>query len=244
MDSYNRFADIYDVLMGDVDYDAWFSYICSLIGTRRSILECACGTGQITLRLAKRCSDVVACDISTKMLDVASKNLRNAGLRAMLMNLDMRALDIFKGRFDAVVAVCDAVNYLTCEDDVKKFFKGAYKALKSGGAIAFDVSSLYKLKEVIGDNTFAEDEGDCAYIWKNDWDDAKRLQTMDLTFFKQAGERFECFREVHLQRGHLKTELTDWLLKCGFRDISVYEAFLTEAPNDRSERLQFIAYKG
>ncbi|MBQ3552826.1 MAG: class I SAM-dependent methyltransferase [Clostridia bacterium] len=243
MDSYNQFADIYDTLMGDVDYDAWFSYIRSLMGVRKSILECACGTGQMTLRLAKHYSDIVGCDISTKMLDVASRNLRNSGLRATLMNIDMRALDVFKERFDAVVAVCDAVNYLTCKNDVKRFFKAAYKALKSGGAIMFDVSSLYKLKEVIGNNTFAEDEGDCAYIWKNDWDDIKRLQTMDLTFFKRVGEQFECFRELHLQRGHSKTELIDWLTECGFCDISVYEAFSKETPNDCSERLQFVAYK-
>ncbi len=40
------------------------------------ILECACGNGMLTEVIAKRCKEVVATDVSKKMLMVAKRNLK------------------------------------------------------------------------------------------------------------------------------------------------------------------------
>ena len=71
---YGKFAGLYDPLMKDVDYDRWAEYIASFLpeGSLR-IADCACGTGEITLRLAKLGHILTGVDISEDMLRVAWK---------------------------------------------------------------------------------------------------------------------------------------------------------------------------
>ncbi|MDO7203917.1 hypothetical protein Q5M85_06805 [Paraclostridium bifermentans] len=58
MDQYRDFAFVYDELMNDVDYDKWVKYIEDIIDNEnvkvKNILELACGTGNITIPLAKK----------------------------------------------------------------------------------------------------------------------------------------------------------------------------------------------
>lgn len=53
---YCAMAHYYDRLMQDVDYDGWCDFITEKCGLTpgASVLDAACGTGSITLRLAKR----------------------------------------------------------------------------------------------------------------------------------------------------------------------------------------------
>ncbi len=45
--SYKEFSQIYDLLMNDVDYEKWTSFITDKIKGSKKILEAACGTGSI-----------------------------------------------------------------------------------------------------------------------------------------------------------------------------------------------------
>ena len=55
---YSRFANIYDALMRDVDYDKWTDYLLEIAKRFETPLsyaiDCACGTGAITTRMAKK----------------------------------------------------------------------------------------------------------------------------------------------------------------------------------------------
>ena len=55
---YQDFAEIYDALMNDVDYESWaehYTRLLSIFGIRGGkICECACGTGGLTLPLRRR----------------------------------------------------------------------------------------------------------------------------------------------------------------------------------------------
>ena len=50
---YQAFAELYDELMDDVDYESWADYytrLLSIYGIRNGkICECACGTGGLTI---------------------------------------------------------------------------------------------------------------------------------------------------------------------------------------------------
>ena len=54
---YEKLAEFYDELMGDVDYDAWAEYIHSLLQKAeipvKKVFETACGTGMLSIRLRK-----------------------------------------------------------------------------------------------------------------------------------------------------------------------------------------------
>ena len=113
---YERFSLVYDALMRGVDYDGWADYLDRLLRgfgacQGASVLECACGTGEITLRLAALGYRVVASDVSADMLRVAQEKARKKGLAVPFVEQDMRCLSAHRPA-DAVLAACDGVNYL------------------------------------------------------------------------------------------------------------------------------------
>ena len=54
---YTQFAELYDELMSDVDYNAWaedYASLMRLYGIRDgNVCECACGTGSLTIPLRR-----------------------------------------------------------------------------------------------------------------------------------------------------------------------------------------------
>ncbi|TDL78229.1 magnesium protoporphyrin IX methyltransferase [Palleronia sediminis] len=78
------------------------------------VLDAGCGTGAMAAELAARGADVVAVDVSPKLLEVAEARL-DRGLRGQVRFLagDMLAPDL--GRFDAVIAM-DSLLYYTREE--------------------------------------------------------------------------------------------------------------------------------
>ena len=244
---YERFSTVYDRLMRDVDYDAWARCLDGLIrgfqpASANAILECACGTGELTWRLDQIGYNVVASDLSADMLRVAEEKCRKRGLRIPFVCQDMTKLS-FERPFDAVIAACDGVNYLLTDRALHDFFRSAWDCLKPGGLLLFDVSSAYKLENVLGLNTFADDGEDVAYIWKNMYDPKSALLEMNLSFFVRKNGVYERFGEKQLQRAYTVAELTRALNDCGYDILGAYEAFTDNAAAPDSERIQMIARK-
>ena len=167
---YSNFARVYDSLMESVDRKAWLEYIISLFGDAKieRVADCACGTGALSIPLAKRGYKVTGLDASEEMLRIAAENARAERVNVPFVCQDMRRLALHRPA-DAVLAVCDGVNYLTLKG-AEGFFANAYAALREGGMLLFDISSRYKLSTILGNNTFAEDESAAAYICKNAYD--------------------------------------------------------------------------
>ena len=238
---YERFAKLYDALMRDVDYDAWAAYINGFLPPMSIVAECACGTAEITLRLCAAGHSMTGIDISREMLEIAAEKARLRAMSIPFVCMDMRHFCLHKP-VDAVVCACDGVNYLNSRAAVDSFFAAASKALKTNGLLLFDVSSRYKLENILGCNTFAEDDGENAYIWKNCYDEKSKLLEMRLSFFAREGESYSRFCETHIQRAHSTQELLNSLEKAGF-EAQAYEAFTKNAPGAATERIQFAARK-
>ena len=98
MDQYRDFAFVYDELMDDVDYDGWVNYIEQIIKNEnaevKNILELACGTGNITIPLAKKNYDIAGIDISDEMLNVARSKGEKQGIDLVLLEQDALAMDL------------------------------------------------------------------------------------------------------------------------------------------------------
>ncbi len=172
---YTAFARVYDELMDTVDYDAWAAHYARLMAAcgvpeKGKCVECACGTGNLTLRLRKKGYQITGTDLSGDMLAAAMEKARGAGETIPFVRQDMRALSVPR-RVDCVLSTCDGVNYLTGPEDVRAFFTAAFAALKPGGALIFDVSTPDKLKNTLGNNTLYSDDDSVSYIWRNAWDE-------------------------------------------------------------------------
>ena len=241
---YGRFAALYDQLMRGVDYDSWADYVAGFMPAGAQVLECACGTGEISLRLARKGFCVTASDISEDMLMQASEKQRSMGIapsRLRFVRMDMRELKAHR-KADCVISCCDGVNYLLSREDVKRFFAAANAALKPGGLLLFDVSSRYKLEKIIGSGNFSDNGEDAPFIWLNEYDPGSKLIRMELSFFKKQGGLYERFDETHIQRAHSVRELGAWLGETGF-DFEAFRCFTREAAGPEDERIQFAARK-
>ena len=96
--AYESFADIYDTLMDDVDYDAWAAYYLALLERMgvapRTLCDCACGTGSMSVRFAARGIRVTGVDCSAAMLAHAQEKARRFGVQTMFVKQDMCALNL------------------------------------------------------------------------------------------------------------------------------------------------------
>lgn len=239
---YGDFAGMYDPLMKDVDYDSWAEYLLRFMGAENlRVTDCACGTGEITLRLARAGHIMTGVDISGDMLRIASEKARRAALKIPFVEQDMRKLALHRPQ-GAIICACDGVNYLDSLKAAEEFFEAANAALKVGGLLLFDISSQYKLEKILGCNTFAEDEQGGAYIWKNNYDPESRLIEMELTFFERQGELYRRFTERHIQRAHGTDELLKALCRAGF-DAEAYDFETMDPVKPDSERVQFSGRK-
>lgn len=239
---YGKFAGLYDPLMKDVDYDRWAEYIASFLpegGLR--IADCACGTGEITIRLAKMGYTLTGIDISEDMLRIATEKARKSALKLPFICQNMAELQLHRPQ-DAIVCACDGVNYLDSLEQVGHFFSAAYAVLKPNGLLLFDISSRYKLENVLDCNTFAEDDGERAYIWKNCYDPESRLISMELSFYEKQGELYRRFEESHIQRAHEEKELLSAMEKAGF-DAAAYGFLTRRQAAENCQRIQFIGRK-
>ena len=247
MASYEALAGIYDALMDDIDYDAWAAYYLELIrraGTEpRQICDCACGTGSMSVRFASRGLRVTGVDISGEMLERAQAKARQNGVQLMFVRQDICNLQLPRP-LDALVCACDGVNYLLDDAHLCAFFDRARDALKPGGTLAFDISSAYKLQNVLGDGFFGEERDDMAYLWSNRFDPKAGTVTMDLTFFiRQRDDLFRRCSEVHVQKAHEAGHLMDLLGKHGFGDIRAYGDRTFDSPGPREMRIHFSAVR-
>ena len=151
MQSYDALSAVYDLFADDFDHAKWAEYYRALLRRAgvepQSLVDAGCGTGRMTVELAREGARVVGVDISEGMLRVAAERLRREGVRAQLAHEDMCRLRVPRP-VDAVICACDGVNYLLSAERVRAFFRAAHAAIRPGGALAFDVSSRYKLETV------------------------------------------------------------------------------------------------
>ena len=245
MPAYEAFAGLYDALMDDVDYDAWAAYYLALIGRLgaqpKTLCDCACGTGSMSVRFARRGIRVTGVDLSGDMLELARQKALKYGVQAMFVCQDMCALTLPRP-VDALVCACDGVNYLLDDGRLNAFFARARESLKPGGALAFDVSSAYKLEHVLGNGFFGEERDDVAYLWSNRFDEERRTVTMDLTFFvRQSDGLYRRFTEVHVQKAHEPEHLEALLTENGFTDVQVFGDRTFEPPEADEPRVHIAA---
>ena len=145
-----------------------------------------------------------------------------------------------KGKYDAFLCMIDGINYVIFPERLQRTFENVKKSLNKNGVFIFDVSSRYKLKNIIGDETFIHSDYDIFYSWQNRYIEKYSLSEMLLNFFVREGDSYSRFEERHLQRGWSEKQLRKMLEKAGFTEIDVYSELTFSAPESDCERLVFV----
>lgn len=244
--SYGSFAAYYDRLMGDTPYGRWCDYFEKIWEKQKkkvqTVVDLGCGTGEITLRLAKRGYEMIGVDLSEEMLARARQKGTEAKADVLWLNQDICSLDLY-GTVDGAVSSLDTINYITDKRRLLKCFERVHLFLEPGGCFIFDINSPYKFEKVLGRNSFAYDYSDLFCLWQNFYDPKTRLCEFDLTVFEWEGENFSRYDERQQERCYHIGECRDLLLRAGFAKVSVWRPFALRAPGPRCERIFFAARK-
>lgn len=237
MNSYTDFAYVYDRLIGQ-DYEKWADYIEALFqraGVKpKFVLDLGCGTGSITNILAGRGYDMIGVDSSCDMLSVAREKASAKGLDVLYLCQDIREFELY-GTVDAIICTLDVLNYITNPKELSKVFALVKNYLNPGGVFIFDLNTEYKLAEILGNNTFVNDENGVFYVWENEY--SEKISRQYLTFFSE-GENglYTRFDETHIQRAYSMDEILDFLGKNGLSAEGEYEVLTFEKPCKNVEK--------
>lgn len=238
MESYSILAEYYDKLMGDFNYKEIALFIQNQnIG--KNGLELGCGSGEITMMLAKSGYKMTACDLSNEMLDIASKKALKNALDIRFLCCDIVELDLDK-KFDFIIAICDVFNYIE-QKELKGVIDKLYDMLADNGVLIFDISSKYKLTEILGDNLYFEEHEEFSYFWQNELDETSGCVDMNLVFFvKDKDGKYIRKEENQTQYIHDRKDVENMLAK--FSKVEVFDQNLAK-PDKDSTRLFFKATK-
>ena len=226
MEAYTGFAEVYDIFMDNVPYEEWGAYLSGLLeeyGICDGIVaDLGCGTGTMTEYLAEKGYDMIGIDASEEMLEIAQEKKEKSGHEILYLLQDMREFELY-GTVRAIVSICDSINYIT----------------------------EHKYREILGDQTIAENRETCSFIWDNYYYEEERINEYELSLFireeeqnRDGYEMYRRYRETHYQRAYTLVEMRELLEAAGMRFLAAYDAFTKEEPTDTSERIYVIAGKG
>ena len=246
--SYGVFSEFYDALTANVSYDTVSQVLSSLLTrygkSRGLLLDLACGTGSVSVRLAQKGYEVIGVDLSPEMLSEAQNKAYSAGQNILFLCQDMTALDLY-GTVDAAVCTLDGLCHLPNEESVFAALQKVSLFMNPGGVFLFDVNSVYKHRAVLGNNTFVYDTDDVYCVWQNTLlPDGVTVQ-MDLDFFEPVSDKGDYVRqsERFTERAYPRETLEAMLKKAGFTVLDVFDGYSGKPAHDTSERLLFAVRK-
>lgn len=252
MEAYTSFAVVYDTFMDNVPYEEWGEYLHGLLleygGEDGLILDLGCGTGTMTEILASKGYDMTGVDFSEEMLDIAMQKRTKSGHDILYLMQDMREFELY-GTVRAIVSVCDSMNYLTEDGDLEQVFRLANNYLDPGGLFIFDMNTEYKYREMLGNQTIAEERENCSFIWDNYYYEEEKINEYQLSLFvedpvlseKTGQDICRKFQEMHYQRAYSLAEVKAALEVAGMEFIAAYDAFTRNPVHQESERMYIIA---
>ncbi len=212
---YNILAHYYDGLVKDEDATkAWVNFTKKYI-KGNEVMELACGSGEITLALAREGFHIDASDLSEAMISEAQKKKDANKVHFYVMDMNNFHAD---HAYDGILCYCDSINYLISLEQLDVLFQKISDALNPNGVFLFDTHSIDRLDE-FQDEFYEEGivEGH-EYTWSIISEDPYLYHN-----FIFYDEDANAFQEQHVQRVYFPEQL-DVLLKKYF-DYEVYTDF-------------------
>lgn len=244
MEAYGEFAKVYDMFMDNVDYEDWAKYLITQLKKYGIddglVLDLGCGTGVMTELLSGAGYDMIGVDNSEEMLGQAIEKREESGHDILYLCQDMQEFELY-GTVRAIVSVCDCLNYITEEEELLQVFKLVNNYLDPGGIFIFDMNTVYKYEEMLGDNVIAENREDGSFIWENCYDPDCGINEYALTLFiPREDGLYEKHEEFHYQKAYSEECVRRLIAEAGLELLAVYDAYTEKPLKKSSGRMTFI----
>ena len=245
MSAYEKFAQVYDLFMDNIDYEGWAEYVTDRLReyeiTDGLVLELGCGIGTMTGLPAGKAYDMIGVDNSEEMLAEAMEKRVESGQDILYLLQDMQEFELY-GTVRAVVSVCDSLNYITDRDELRHVFELVNNYLDPEGIFLFYMNTVHKYLDLLGDTTIAENRDEGSFIWDNSYDEEEGLNYYELAvFLPREDGLYEKSEEVHCQKAYPQEEIETLIKEAGMELLAVYDAYTLNPATEDSERLFFVA---
>lgn len=244
MSDYSFFARYYDGLTQNVEYERRAERISALLlsyGVESgTVLDLACGTGTLTALLSEK-YDMIGVDASPDMLAQAQNRAFESGKNILFLCQQMQELDLY-GTVNAAVCTLDSINHLTEPDDVKATFQRLGTFIEPNGVFIFDVNTVYKHRQILGNNSFVYETPEVFCVWQNCLDEETDTVDIMLDFFEENEDgTYERSSEDFSERAYELNDIVAWLNESGFETEKIYDAETLGELESDSQRALIIA---
>jgi len=228
---YAKYGEYYDLIYSDKNYEIecsniedYFNKYCKI--KPKSILDVACGTGSHALIFAKKGYKVTGIDISEVMIEQAKKKAEKMHLQVVFQVQDMRKIKLNR-KFDAALCLFGSIGYMITDEDLLQALKNIRGHLVDDGIFVFDfwpTTSYVTRQRWYTPRKVVKDDITIIRLMKGEFVISKSLLKLEIECYVIKGDRvIDHFTENHLLRGFTITELSHYLVECGFKPLAFFK---------------------
>jgi glycine/sarcosine N-methyltransferase len=227
MKFYSSIADFYDYIF---PYNTMHkNYILSSINEseKKEILDIGCGTGNLSIEVAKSFKNVTSIDLDSEMICKAKSKAEEVN------NLDFRCMNMLnikrtfgEDAFYGVFSFGNTIVHLNSLDEISNFFAQVRSVLKMSGKFLFQIINYdrvlqQKVKALATiENDYIIFERDYNYLESHN-----SIEFVTKLTIKKSGEVLD---NVVTLYPLLQQEIENMLIKNGFKEIKFYGNFKKE----------------
>ena len=249
---YDDWADIYDAVYADLTHDIDF-YVDLARESGGPVLELGCGTGRISLPIAREGIAVTGIDISPRMIAIAHEKATKRGLseRCVFQSGDMATLQLAE-RFPLVIMPFRSFQSMLTTEEQRQALARVRERLAPGGVFAVDTFNP-DASSLVNDETsrlayhqkdVERAGGGTLVVWgQNGWDPVTQVNDVRLIIEEVSDEGVVERRLMrdYEQRYIFRYEMEHLLELCGFDLEGVYGDFDGGPVTEDSEDLVWVA---
>lgn len=244
--AYNKFAWFYDRLQKDVPYSDIANLFDKIIkkysSEKEVVLDLACGTGSLSMEMAKLGYDVIGVDLSQEMLNEALDKKFETDLNIRYLCQNMTELDLYAAA-DAVICTLDSINHLSDIDEVVKTIEKVSEFTYKGGVFIFDINTLYKHRKILGNNAFNFVMDDLFCAWQNEYNEDDSVNIYLDFFEKEDDGKYTRYSENFVEHYFAPKKIESILEKNDFQIIGKYDGYTEDEVTDNTQRILYVCKK-
>ncbi len=235
-------ANIYDGLntnLADLEfYKRWLPQDKNI-----QVLELCCGTGRLTLPIAKEGYNITGVDYTPSMIEKAKTKAIKEGLQIEFIEADIRTLDLHK-KYDLIFIPFNSIHHLYKNEDLFEALKSVKSHLKENGLFLLDcynpniqyiVDGEKELKEIA---EYIADDGRKVLIKQTmQYENKTQVNRIEWHYFING--KFDSIQELDM-RMFFPQELDAYLKSNGFTILHKFGSFEEETFNNSSEKQIFV----
>ena len=227
-DCYGPLAGRYDALTGDVPYEAFADWYETAFarqgGAVHTVLDLCCGTGTLSLLLARRGYELIGADASAEMLSEFQRKAADLPpdcIRPLLLCQRAEELDLY-GTVDAAYSSLDSFSYLP-RQAMPDVLRRLHLFVRPGGLLIFDIRTEDFLRGMDA-QAWVDETEDVLCLWRGRFDEETMSLVYGMDIFTREGEYWRRDCEEHVEYVHRPEELRAELEKAGFTDVRAADA--------------------